>query len=33
MTDHQPEGTQLVTQLGDAVGGPEVPAPTRRPRP
>ena len=27
MTDHQPEGTQLVTQLGDAVGGPEVPGP------
>lgn len=26
MTDHQPEGTQLVTQLGDAVGGPEVPS-------
>ena len=26
MTDHQPEGTQLVTQLGDVMGGPEVPA-------
>lgn len=27
MTDHQPEGTRLAAQLGDAVGGPEVPVP------
>ncbi len=26
-TPQEPEGTQLVTQLGDAVGGPEVPGP------
>lgn len=26
MTDHQPEGTQLVTQLGNVMAGPEVPS-------
>ncbi len=27
MTDHQPEGTRLAAQLGEAVGGPETPDP------
>ena len=27
MTDHQPEGTHLVTQLGNVMAGPEVPGP------